>query len=134
MAVFVISSNSPLAIVENPNFIKLLQYCNSSKLSISRCTLGQDLHVLYNSLFKQVYQSLLDHLRGSGKVSLTLDAWSSTTRILFLGITGHYIESSTWQFKSLLLGFECLRGSHSAGILARVCIGVLQRFGLTSHI
>lgn len=63
--------------------------------SISRRTLRRDILVLYNSLFKQAYQCLLDHTSGGGKVSLTLDAWSSTTQVPFLGITRHYIELST---------------------------------------
>ena len=67
-------------------------------------------------------------------MSITLDAWSSSTRIPFLGITGHYIEKSSWQFRSVLLGFERLRGSHTADALSRVTFSVLQRFQLTHHI
>lgn len=62
-----------------------------------------------------------------------MDAWSSTTRVLFLGITGHYINKAG-RFQSLLLGFERLRGSHTADCLSRVCYSVFQRFAICENI
>jgi len=54
--------------------------------------------------------------------------------IPFLGITGHYIEGHSWQFRHILLGFESLRGSHTADSLSRVSLSVLQRFHLTKNV
>ena len=63
-----------------------------------------------------------------------MDAWSSATQVPFLDITGYYIEGRTWQFRSLLLGFERLRGSHTADALARVSLSVLPWFHISNHI
>ena len=112
----------------------MLEYCNKKVHNISRWTLGHDIRSLYDILFQQIYTKLQDHCNTGGKISITLDAWSSITRILFLGITGHYIEKRSNQFPSILLGFERLRGSHTADSLSRVCLIVLQGFQLTNHI
>lgn len=134
LAAFIVSSNSSLSLVENPNFHRLIQYCNNKARMISRRTLGHDIQTLYQALFQQVINRLQRHCDDGGRVSITLDAWSSSTRIPFLGITGHYIEGPTWQFKSVLLGFERLRGSHTADALSRVLLAVLQRFHLTKSV
>ena len=84
----------------------MLQYCNSKVHTLSRRTLGRDIHKLYGTLLQQVMKRLQEHCQDGGRISLTLDAWSSATQVPFLGITGHYIEGCTWQFRSLLLGFE----------------------------
>jgi len=120
--------------IENIHFVRFLQYCNPAFRPISRRTLGRDIHDLYTSLLQQMRQRLQDHIGSGGKINLTLDAWSSPTQVAFLGITSHYIELDTWQFRSVLLGFERLRGSHSAEGLARVVLCVLRRFQITSHI
>ena len=112
----------------------MLEYCNGKVQSISRRTLGHDIRALYDVLFQQVLTQLGHHCQHGGKLSITLDAWSSSTRIPFLGITRHYIDKDTWQFRSVLLGFERLRGSYTAESLSRVCLSVLERFHLTNSI
>jgi len=111
----------------------MLKYCNGKTRMISRRTLGREIHSLYGTLFQQVLKCLQEHCDTGGKVSLTLDAWSSPTHIPFLRITGHYIEGHSWQFRSILLGFERLRGSHTADSLSHVSLFVLQRSLEDSH-
>lgn len=120
--------------MDNPNFQQMIGYCNQKAQLISRRTLGHDIQKLYESLFQQVHTKLGSHCKEGGRVSITLDAWSSTTRVPFLGITGHYIDKSSSKFQSILLGFERLRGSHTAESLSRVCLAVLERFHLVEHI
>ena len=134
LAAFVISSNSSLSIVDNSNFQQMIGYCNQKAQLISRRTLGHDIQKLYEVLFQQVHIRLESHCKEGGRVSITLDAWSSATRVPFLGTTGHYINKSNSQFQSILLGFERLRGSHTAESLSHVCLSVLERFNLIEHI
>jgi hypothetical protein len=47
-----------------------------------------------------------------GKISFTLDAWTSSNVISFLGITCHFIDSD-WNLKDVLLDFIYLTGSHT---------------------
>jgi len=47
-----------------------------------------------------------------GKISFTLDCWTSPNTILFLSVTCHYIDDN-WNFQDVLLDFIHLSGSHT---------------------
>jgi len=126
---FLINTNASLSVVENSRFWQVLQYCNPSAVSISRRTASRDILTLYSKLLPRIQNMLRDYtVQHGGHISLTLDAWTSSTQIPFLGITEHYIEPVTWKFRSLLLGFEHLHRSHSAQVLGSVLIEVVQKF------
>jgi len=65
--------------------------------------LGRDIHDLYSPLLQQIRQRLQKQL-----INLTLDASPSPTQVAFWGITSHYIELDTWQFRSVLSGCKDL--------------------------
>ena len=88
---FIISSNTSLSVVENESFQQLLQYCNPTAITISRRTASRDILTLYTKLRPRIAKALEEQTQ-EGRVSLTLDAWTSTTQIPFLGITAHYLE------------------------------------------
>ena len=135
IASFVINTNASLSVVDHPTFQQLLLYCNPSAKIISRRTASRDIHNLYNKLQPRI-QAMLQEFTviQKGRVSLTLDAWTSSTQVPFLGITCHYIEPLTWKYQTLLLGFERLRGSHSAQALGEVIINVLNKFHIAGAI
>jgi len=81
--------------IENIQFVCLLQYYNLAFWPISRRTLEQDIHNLYTSLLQQIHQCLQDHIESGGKINLILDTWSPPNQVGFLGITSHYIELDT---------------------------------------
>ena len=132
---FLVNTNASLSVVENPSFQQLLQYCNPTAIMISQRTAARDIQNLYIKLQPRI-QAMLQEFTSiqQGRVSLTLDAWTSATQIPFLGITCHYIEPLTWKHQSLLLGFERLRGSHSAQALGGVVITVLNKFNISGAI
>lgn len=119
---------------ENPEFIRLLQYCNNHVQPVSELTLRRDITALYTNLFDKVQQQLLEHCERGGKISLTVDVWSRDTGASFLQVTGHYRESQTWQFKSVLLGVEQLQPSYIADGLAHDCLSILRRFKLEHRV
>ena len=47
----------------------------------------------------------------SSKISFTIDGWTSSNNISFLGITAHLITDK-WKLKSFLLDFVKLDGPH----------------------
>ena len=99
---------------------------NPAATMISRGTASRDIVELYNKLLPEILAMLQDVTNKHGKrISITLDAWTSSTQIPLLGINGHFIEPSTWKHKSLLLDFERLHGSHSASTLGQVTVDVL---------
>ena len=53
-------------------------------------------------------------------VSVTQDVWSAdTTKMLFLGLTAHWIEvkEGKWKMRAVVIGFKALSGAHSGIIL-----------------
>src|SRR5947207_10428738 len=52
-----------------------------------------------------------------GKLSFTLDCWTSTNNVAFLGITCHFVDAN-WCLKETLVDFIHLSGSHSGENLA----------------
>ena len=132
---FIISSNASLSVVENSTFRNLLQYCNPSTVPISRRTAARDIIKLYNKLKPRILEVLEDYTTTHhGRISLTLDTWTSSTQIPFLGITAHYIDPTTWTYRTILLAFERLRGSHSAVALAQVTEATLKAYKICGSI
>ena len=132
---FLINTNTSLSIVENHSFQQLLQYCNPTAAMISRRTASRGIIALYNRLQPRIKDMLQEvTTTNGGRISITLDAWTSSTQIPFLGITRHFIEPSTWKYRSVLLGFERLSGSHSAQALGEVTINILNRFHIAGSL
>lgn len=132
---FIVNSNASLSVVENPSFQQLLLYCNPSAKMISRRTASRDIQNLYHKLQPRIQAMLQEFtVMQKGRVSVTLDAWTSSTQIPFFGVTCHYIEPITWKYQTLLLGFERLRGSHSAQALGEVIIALMNKFHIASSI
>jgi hypothetical protein len=66
-------------------------------------------------------------------VALSLDGWSSSTRLSFLGIIAHYITKD-WELVEELIGFESLKDVHSGIALAEVVNNTCSQFKLTGQV
>jgi hypothetical protein len=77
--------------------------------------------------YKGIQKQLWEALRGSNRVSIALDTWSSPNKIAFLSITA-YVISEDWKFQEHLIGFEHLSGSHTGENMARLVMGVLKEY------
>ena len=60
-----------------------------------------------------------------GKISFTLDCWTSPNAIPFLGITSHFINSD-WKLNDILIDFVHLSGSHSGENLANAFLNCIH--------
>lgn len=47
-----------------------------------------------------------------GKISITIDGWTSKNQIAFLAIRGHWLDDD-WRYQSKLLDFSNIDGEHS---------------------
>ena len=68
-----------------------------------------------------------------GRISFTLDAWTSTTQVPFLGITAHWITTD-WEMKSIIIDFVHLLGPHSGRNLADAFYKVLKDYGILTKV
>lgn len=126
---FVVQTNSPFSIVESKSFRQLLQYCNSQCPKISRRTVTTDLQKLQDKLQLKTKASILEHVNTGCRINLTLDTWTASNKIPYLGITVHWLDSQ-FVLHDVVLDFIRLRGSHTAQNLAEV-VQTLQLYGLT---
>ena len=134
MAVMVIETNSSFKLVESNAFRTLLAYCNGNATAISRRTVKRDIQtILYEELFKNLKVRLRAHILTGGRINLTIDAWTSSNKLPFLAITAHWIDITYERFNTLI-GFERLKGSHTAGNMADVLVKVLNMYGIREAI
>lgn len=68
-----------------------------------------------------------------GKISFTLDAWTSSNYIPFLGITAHWVTSN-WELKSTIIDFIKLEGPHSGKNIKEVFLNSLNNLGITTKV
>ena len=107
-----------LALMQNP------QYPLPSATTIRNCLITQ---------LEQVEATFLQDIVPRAKVSLSLDCWSSSTRLSFMAVMAHFINKD-WQLCEKLIGFENLTDVHSGAELARVVNGIVMKYRLQSRV
>lgn len=134
MAVMVIETNSSFKLVESNAFRSLIAYCNGNATTISRKTIKRDIQILlYKQLFQSLRGRLQSHISAGAKINLTIDAWTSSNKLPFLAVTAHWINTQYEKFNTLI-GFERLKGSHTASNMADVLVKVLNMYGIRESI
>jgi len=79
-----------------------------------------------------------------GKVSFTMDLWTSITLSLFMAVTAHWIEGVTeetslgskltLQLRADLVGFQRLPGRHHGEHLAHAFLHITDRLKITAKV
>ena len=69
----------------------------------------------------------------SSKISFTIDGWTSSNNISFLGITAHLITDKC-ELKSFLLDFVKLNGPHSGANIKKAFLKSLRSYGIESKV
>jgi hypothetical protein len=135
LAAFIVETNSAFSLVESTTFHKLIRYLNSAAPLLSRRTLVKDITALHDNLKPHLKEQFRKHTTvDGGRISLTLDAWSSSfSRRAYLGITAHWMDSN-FQLHDIVIAFKLLRGSHTAANIAAVVLRVLKDWNIEQHI
>jgi L-ribulose-5-phosphate 3-epimerase UlaE len=68
-----------------------------------------------------------------GKVSISLDAWTSSNNFAFMAIVAHYITKAG-QLEELLIDFREMDGAHTGANMAEATWDTLTRFGLENRV
>jgi hypothetical protein len=121
---WIVSEAMPFTAIEAPSFRMLLRLLKPDVPLPSATSLRRDLDLGYQHAFKRMRSLLHD---APGKLSFTVDGWTSPNMQPFLGITAHWVDSE-WRLREALLDFAPLSGSHSGEYLASVFIAACDRF------
>lgn len=126
---FVIGTVQPLRIVESPSFIALVTGLQPQKSVLSRDELSKRI----NDRYEHMKQLILNQLNNVNYVGTTVDVWSAHHRS-FLGITAHFIESTTLERKNFALACLRLRGKHDHQLLAQKISEVHHLFRIQNKV
>ena len=129
LVVFIVNTNSSFNLTMSQSFRDLLEYCHPNAKAVSGQTLARDLHQMYREMLPSIKIRLFNHTNKGGRINLTLDAWTSSNRIAYLGITGHWMDSD-YVLQNIVLAFSRLQGSHTGENLANVVYETLTLYGI----
>jgi len=98
---WIIINQHPFTIVEELKFIDYIHILNPDAVLISADTIKRKIMDLYTVNIDKMQESFQDIL---GKISFTLDVWTSPSTKSFLAITAHYIDKD-WKLRNVLVDF-----------------------------
>ncbi|CAB5370059.1 unnamed protein product [Rhizophagus irregularis] len=104
-----VCDDQPFTAVESEHLRLLFRILNPIAKAPSADTLRSDVIDKFNEERNNIREILQN---APGRLSFTLDAWTSPSYIPFLGITVHWI-SHEWELKEILIDFCKLSGPHS---------------------
>jgi hypothetical protein len=123
---WVVLDDQPFSTIESPRVRSLLELLKPDIVIPSADTIKRNIMECY----REESVSIGDQLRNtSGKISLTLDCWTSPNVKAFMGITAHYIDDN-WVPQSLVLDFVPLPGLHTGEELCQTLVATCDRFGI----
>ncbi|CAF1635794.1 unnamed protein product [Adineta steineri] len=125
----IINMSLPLSIVDNASFKHFMNDVDPKYKLINRRDITRSyLPVLH----KKCVSKLQDICARSNYISLTLDIWSDRRLRSYFGITLHTIINDI--YKSFLISFERLEGTHSADKIAAEFDRVIQLYNLKDKV
>lgn len=106
---WIVIHQHPFTIVEENSFIELINsLCPNAKIP-SADTIKRNIMDVYEINSKSI-QVILQEL--PGKISFTIDTWTSPSTKSFLSITAHFIDIN-WKLQNTLIDFIQINDSHS---------------------
>lgn len=121
----------PFIIVEDVEFIKLVNMLNPGYSLPSRKTLSTSLlPVLYNEIYKKVQSDIEVNAQ---YVALTTDAWTSLKNESYTAITVHFIDQNC-ELKSYLLSCAKFSMRHTSENIKDCLQNIVRQWGLQNKI
>ncbi|XP_065907752.1 zinc finger BED domain-containing protein 4-like [Dysidea avara] len=127
---FVADDLIPLSVVESKRFKSLLRILDSQYQVPSRKQLST---VLLKKKYDKLKSSVLDKLKKTDTINLTIDLWSNRQMRSYLGITGHYI-SDDWNLESVMLACNQVSGRHIGDNIMMWYDEIISDFGVREEV
>lgn len=120
---WVVIEDQPFTAVQEKAFLRLLETLNPEASSVSDKTIRRDMMAAF------LHELEINKLRFKnlpGKISFTIDGWTSKNVLCFVAIRAHFITAE-WKYESLLLDFIEVDG-HKGLDLKATFLACLQRY------
>ena len=98
----------PFTIVNEPNLVDFVHALCPNAVLVSADTIKRKIMDLYESNVSEIQKALQNI---PGRISFTLDIWTSPSTKLFLSITAHYIDDN-WKLRNVLIDFIQIFGKN----------------------
>ncbi len=101
-------------------------------------TLNPDAHIYTDKTVKadelREYLTKFDELKEDiakvpGKISITIDGWTSKNLLAFMAIRGHWLDEN-WNYRTKLLDLSHIEGGHDGLNHSRIFTDCLTRLGI----
>jgi hypothetical protein len=134
IALFIISNNLAIRVVDSKSFKDLVIGLNGSGLTIpNRKTITTEIETIYKATRRNLTAKLTAYKASGGRFSLCIDAWTSKSQHAFLGITVHFMDEN-FKPQMYLLELADLKRRHTGKYMAQVLVKVLRSFNISDKI
>jgi len=120
---WVISTNQRFTCIENPAFVELIRTAGVELPIKSAATLK----LRINNKFQRRKSVLIESIRSTSTISISLDIWTSPTSNSFMAIIGHWITGD-FEYKEQVLDFVPVVGQHTGENLAQLLFHCLEDY------
>lgn len=130
---FVVDTNQPFSIVDNPKFQKLVYLISKDSVATQmpgRTLMTSNVQEHYARMKQVIIQELVQL---KSKVSLVIDCWTSSNGAAFQGVIARYIGQD-WILRTFPLDLTALSGPHSGDNIAHALLPVVSEFGIIEKI
>lgn len=121
---WIVTCNQPFTEVEQDSFLEMIKILNPAAITVSSQLVKRDIIKKFEERVKEMITYLK---KVPGKISFTIDAWTSKNVIPFITIRAHWINSD-WAYETVLLDFVHIIGSHDGKNFRSIFLKCLERF------
>lgn len=123
---WVILNDQPFTEPQQEAFVELIHTLNPNAETISDKTVRADVMAAYEEKLNNLKAMVAEI---PGKISITMDGWSSKNSLSFLGIRGHWLDKD-WYYCSKLFDFAYIEDGHSGYYQSKILNECLSRLGI----
>jgi hypothetical protein len=127
---WIVKKGLPFTVVEDDDFHAMIRMLRSGTKVPSANTIKNRIMDMFNAEKARV-RALLQET--PGKLSFSIDVWTSVNMEPFLGITVHWIDKE-WRLQDMLLDLVPLEGPHTGKMLCAAFVGVCSDFGILTKL
>lgn len=120
---WVLVCNQAFTAPEQEAFVKMVRTLNPKAKTISDKTVRSDLMAAFGKKFDELKKEIR---LIPGKISITMDGWTSKNFLSFLAIRGHWLDAE-WIYQSKLLDFSYIEGGHTGMAFSELLNDCLTR-------
>jgi hypothetical protein len=127
---WIVLSQQPFTIIEEPSFHSFVKVLHPTTKLPTANTVKKyimDFYTIEIQRVKEILQSV------PGKISFTIDIWTSPSMKSFLAITAHFINVE-WELQSIILDFIQIWGSHTGENIKKIFVTCLESYGIQTKV